>query len=135
LAEGGRTGNCVEAHLKALYGETGGPIVTLARQSSNGNRMYYIWIIIIGFIAGLIARWTSPAPNNPQGFILTCILGIIGAFVATWLGQALGWYRPDQGAGLIGAIVGAVIVLFIYHLIAGKGYADGPGGPGPRRWL
>jgi uncharacterized membrane protein YeaQ/YmgE (transglycosylase-associated protein family) len=95
--------------------------------------MYYIWIIIIGFVAGLIARWISPAPNNPQGFILTCILGIIGAFVATWLGQALGWYRPDQGAGLIGAVVGAVIVLFIYHLIAGKGYVDGPGGPGPRR--
>jgi uncharacterized membrane protein YeaQ/YmgE (transglycosylase-associated protein family) len=95
--------------------------------------MYYIWIIIIGFIAGLIARWISPAPNNPQGFILTCILGIIGAFVATWLGQALGWYRPDQGAGLIGAVVGAVIVLFIYHLIAGKGYVDGPGGPGQRR--
>ena len=82
--------------------------------------MYYIWIIIIGFIAGLIARWISPAPNNPQGFILTCILGIIGAFVATWLGQALGWYRPDQGAGLIGAVVGAVIVLFVYHLIAGS---------------
>jgi uncharacterized membrane protein YeaQ/YmgE (transglycosylase-associated protein family) len=97
--------------------------------------MYYIWIIIIGFIAGLIARWISPAPNNPQGFILTCILGIIGAFVATWLGQTLGWYRADQGAGLIGAIVGAVIVLFVYHLIAGKGYVDGPGGPGPRRRL
>ncbi|MEA2841663.1 MAG: hypothetical protein QOF41_2993 [Methylobacteriaceae bacterium] len=97
--------------------------------------MYYIWIIIIGFIAGLIARWLSPAPNNPQGFILTCILGIIGAFVATWLGQALGWYRADQGAGVIGAIVGAVIVLFVYHLIAGKGYVDGPGGPGPRRRL
>ncbi|MEA2805359.1 MAG: hypothetical protein QOE49_5454 [Rhodospirillaceae bacterium] len=97
--------------------------------------MHYIWIIIIGFIAGLIARWLSPAPNNPQGFILTCILGIIGAFVATWIGQALGWYRPDQGAGFIGAIVGAVIVLFIYHLIAGKGYVDGPGGPGTRRRL
>jgi uncharacterized membrane protein YeaQ/YmgE (transglycosylase-associated protein family) len=97
--------------------------------------MYYIWIIIIGFIAGLIARWLSPAPNNPQGFILTCILGIIGAFVATWLGQALGWYRADQGAGLIGAVVGAVIVLFVYHLIAGKGYVDGAGGPGPRRRL
>ena len=95
--------------------------------------MGIIWTIIIGFIAGLIARWISPAPNNPQGFILTCILGIIGAFVATWLGQALGWYRPDQGAGLIGAVVGAVIVLFIYHLIAGKGYVDGPGGPGRRR--
>jgi uncharacterized membrane protein YeaQ/YmgE (transglycosylase-associated protein family) len=94
--------------------------------------MYYIWIIIIGFIAGLIARWLSPAPNNPQGFILTCILGIIGAFVATWLGQAIGWYRADQGAGLIGAVVGAVIVLFVWHLIAGKGYTDGPG---PRRYL
>lgn len=97
--------------------------------------MHYVWIIIIGFVAGLIARWLSPAPNNPQGFILTCILGIIGAFVATWIGQAIGWYRPDQGAGLIGAIVGAIIVLFVWHLIAGKGYVDGPGGPGPRRWL
>jgi uncharacterized membrane protein YeaQ/YmgE (transglycosylase-associated protein family) len=96
--------------------------------------MHYIWIIIIGFVAGLIARWISPAPNNPQGFILTCILGIIGAFVATWIGQALGWYRTDQGAGLIGAVVGAVVVLFVYHLVAGKGYVDGPGA-GPRRWL
>src|SRR5437588_12986143 len=84
--------------------------------------MYYIWIIIIGFIAGLIARWISLAPNNPQGFILICILGIIGAFVATWLGQALGWYRPDQGAGLIVAIVGGVIVVFICPLFAGEGY-------------
>ena len=94
--------------------------------------MHYVWIIIIGFLAGLIARWISPAPNNPQGFILTCILGIIGAFVATWLGQLVGWYGPNDNAGFIGAIVGAVIVLFIYHLIAGKGYFDGLGGPGRR---
>ena len=94
-----------------------------------------IWIIIIGFIAGLIARVVSPGPNEPKGFILTTALGIAGAFVATFIGQTIGWYRPDQGAGLIGAIVGAVIVLFVYHLIAGKGYVDGPGGPGPRRWL
>jgi len=53
--------------------------------------MHYVWIIIIGFLAGLIARWISPAPNNPQGFILTCILGIIGAFVATWLGSVAVW--------------------------------------------
>jgi uncharacterized membrane protein YeaQ/YmgE (transglycosylase-associated protein family) len=94
--------------------------------------MGIIGTIIIGFVAGLIARWISPAPNNPQGFILTCILGIIGAFVATWIGQAIGWYGPNDSAHFFGAIVGAVIVLFVYHLIAGKGYVDGPG---PRRGL
>ncbi len=82
--------------------------------------MTILWIIIIGFIAGLIARWLSPAPNNPSGFIMTAIVGAIGAFVATYLGQAIGWYRADEGAGFIGAIVGAVIVLAIWHLIAGR---------------
>ena len=85
--------------------------------------MGILWTIIIGFIAGIIAKFLMPGPNNPSGFILTAILGIIGAFVATYLGQAVGWYRADQGAGLIGAVVGAVIVLFIYHMIAGRGYA------------
>ena len=61
-----------------------------------------------------------PGPNEPQGFILTTILGIVGAFVATYLGQALGWYGPNQGAGFIGAIVGACIVLFAYGFIASK---------------
>ncbi|MBN8920344.1 MAG: GlsB/YeaQ/YmgE family stress response membrane protein, partial [Rhizobiales bacterium] len=79
--------------------------------------MNILWIILIGFIAGLIARWLKPGPNNPGGFILTTVLGIVGAFVATFLGQAIGWYRVDQGAGLIGAIVGAVIVLFIWNMI------------------
>jgi uncharacterized membrane protein YeaQ/YmgE (transglycosylase-associated protein family) len=74
-----------------------------------------IWIIIIGFIAGIIARLLAPGPNNPTGFILTTVLGIVGAFVATFLGQAVGWYRPGQSAGLIGATVGALIVLFIWH--------------------
>jgi uncharacterized membrane protein YeaQ/YmgE (transglycosylase-associated protein family) len=82
--------------------------------------MGIIWTIIIGFIAGIIAKFISPGPNNPSGFILTAILGIVGAFVATWLGQMLGWYRPDQGAGLIGAVIGAVIVLFIWHMVAGR---------------
>jgi uncharacterized membrane protein YeaQ/YmgE (transglycosylase-associated protein family) len=82
--------------------------------------MHYVWIVIIGFVAGLIARWISPAPNNPQGFILTAVLGIIGAFVATYLGQALHIYPPGHEAGLIGAVVGAVIVLFIWHLVAGR---------------
>jgi uncharacterized membrane protein YeaQ/YmgE (transglycosylase-associated protein family) len=91
--------------------------------------MSILWIIIIGFVAGLIARWLSPAPNNPSGFLMTAILGVIGAFVATYLGQAIGWYRADQSAGLIGAVVGAVIVLFIWHLVMGRSYDSGYGGP------
>ena len=82
--------------------------------------MSILWTILIGFIAGVIAKFLSPGPNNPSGFIVTTILGIIGAFVATYLGQAIGWYRADQGAGLIGAVIGAVIVLFVWHLIAGR---------------
>ena len=80
--------------------------------------MGFIWTIIIGFVAGLIAKFLHPGPNEPSGFILTTILGIVGAFVATWLGQALGWYRPGEGAGLIGAVVGAVIVLVIWSMMA-----------------
>ena len=79
--------------------------------------MSILWTIIIGFVAGIIAKFITPGTNEPSGFILTTILGIIGAFVATWLGQALGWYRPDEGAGLIGAVVGAIILLFIVNLI------------------
>jgi uncharacterized membrane protein YeaQ/YmgE (transglycosylase-associated protein family) len=84
-----------------------------------------VWIIIIGFVAGLIARWISPGPNEPSGFILTTVLGIGGAFVATWIGQMIGWYRPDQGAGFIGATVGALIVLFVWNrLVAARVIPD-----------
>ena len=82
--------------------------------------MGIIWTIIIGFIAGVIAKFIMPGKNEPSGFILTTILGIVGAFVATYLGQALGWYRADQGAGLIGAVIGAVIVLAIWGTIASR---------------
>lgn len=82
--------------------------------------MGIIWTIIIGFVAGVIAKLLMPGDNEPSGFILTTILGIVGAIVATYLGQAVGWYRPGQGAGFIGAIVGAVIVLFVYSLFAGR---------------
>jgi len=82
--------------------------------------MSILWTIIIGFIAGVIAKFIMPGPNEPSGFILTTILGIVGAFVATFLGQALGWYRPGEGAGLIGAIVGAIIVLLVYGMIANR---------------
>ena len=86
--------------------------------------MSIIWTIIIGFVAGLIAKWIMPGRNEPSGFIMTTILGIVGAFLATWLGQALGWYRPGEGAGFIGAIVGAVIVLAIWGMIAGRRTTD-----------
>jgi len=82
--------------------------------------MGVLWTIIIGFIAGVIAKFIMPGDNEPSGFILTAILGIVGAFVATYLGQALGWYHPGEGAGLIGAVVGAIIVLFVYHLVTGR---------------
>ena len=82
--------------------------------------MGILWTIIIGFIAGVIAKFIMPGDNEPSGFILTTILGIVGAFVATYLGQALGWYRPGEGAGLIGAVVGAIIVLFVYGFFAGR---------------
>ena len=97
-----------------------------------------IWIIIIGFIAGIIARVLSPGANNPSGFILTTLLGIAGAFVATFIGQTIGWYRLDQGAGLIGATVGALVVLFIWNRLVVGGVVRDPGvsgAPGPRRWL
>ena len=82
--------------------------------------MSILWTIIIGFMAGVIAKFIMPGPNEPSGFVLTTILGIVGAFVATFLGQALGWYGPGQGAGLIGAVVGAIIVLLLYGMVAGR---------------
>jgi len=79
----------------------------------------FIWAIIIGFIAGAIAKFVMPG-RDPGGFIVTTLLGIAGAVVATWLGRTLGWYHGAQGAGFIGAIVGAAIILFIYRLVVGR---------------
>lgn len=81
--------------------------------------MSIIWTIIIGFIAGVIAKFLMPG-RDPGGFIITTLLGIVGAVVATYLGQAVGWYRAGEGAGLIGAVVGAIILLAIYRMIAGR---------------
>ena len=83
--------------------------------------MSIIWTIIIGFVVGVIAKFVMPGDKSePKCFILTTILGIVGAFVATYLGQAVGWYGAGESAGFIGAIVGAVILLFIYGLIQGR---------------
>jgi len=83
------------------------------------DAMHIIWTIIIGFVAGVIARFFHPGNKyEPKGFILTAVLGIVGAVVATYLGQAVGWYQADENAGFIGAIVGAIIVLFVWGFIA-----------------
>src|ERR1043166_2766956 len=80
--------------------------------------MHILWTIIIGFVAGVIAKFLHPGPNEPTGFIVTTLLGVAGAFVATYLGRAIGWYRPGEGAGLIGAVVGAIIVLVVWGIFA-----------------
>jgi uncharacterized membrane protein YeaQ/YmgE (transglycosylase-associated protein family) len=85
----------------------------------------FLWIIIVGFVAGILARLLSPGPSNPKGFILTTVLGIVGAFLATFVGQAIGHYGPDQGAGFITATIGAVVVLFIWNrLVAARVIPD-----------
>ena len=78
--------------------------------------MHILWLILIGFVAGIIAKLIHPGSNEPSGFILTTLLGIAGSFVATYLGQALGWYQAGQGAGLVGAVVGAIIVLVVWSM-------------------
>ena len=80
-----------------------------------------IWIIVVGFVAGIVARFLSPGPNNPSGFILTTVIGIAGAFLATLIGQAIGHYGPEQGAGFIMATIGALVVLFIWNRLVASG--------------
>jgi uncharacterized membrane protein YeaQ/YmgE (transglycosylase-associated protein family) len=82
--------------------------------------MGIIWTVLIGFIAGVLAKLITPGSNEPSGFILTTILGIVGAFLATFLGQALGWYEAGEGAGLIGATVGAILVLLVWGAVASR---------------
>ena len=87
----------------------------------------FVWIVLVGLIAGIIARFLLPGPNNPNGFVLTAVLGIAGAFLATWIGQSIGWYRPDQGAGLVGATVGSLLVLFVWHRMVVRRVVSDPG--------
>ena len=81
--------------------------------------MTIIWAIIIGLIVGIVAKFLMPG-RDPGGFIVTALLGIVGAVVATFLGQAMGIYAAGQSAGFIGAVIGAIVVLFIYRLLVGR---------------
>ncbi len=84
-----------------------------------------LYILIVGAVAGILARMISPGPNNPSGFILTIVLGIVGAFLATFVGQLIGHYGPDQGACFITATIGALVVLFIWsRLVASRVIPD-----------
>ena len=74
-----------------------------------------LWVIFIGFVAGTIARLISPGPNKPHGFVLTIVLGVAGAFLATFIGDYAGMYAPHRGAGPIGATAGAIVILFIWN--------------------
>ncbi len=82
--------------------------------------MGILWTLIIGFVAGIIAKFIMPGDNEPSGFILTTVLGVVGAFLFTFLGSALGLYSAGEGAGLIGAVIGAIIVLFIWGKFSNK---------------
>ncbi len=82
--------------------------------------MHLIWTILIGFVAGLVAKMLTPG-RDPSGFLITTAIGIAGSFVATYLGEALGLYRPGQSAGFFGAVIGAIVLLAVYHLVRGRG--------------
>lgn len=86
-----------------------------------------LYVLIVGLVAGFLARLLSPGPNNPTGFILTMVLGIAGAFLATFIGQAIGHYGPGQGAGFITATIGALVVLFIWNRLVARGVVSDPG--------
>lgn len=78
--------------------------------------MHWIWTILIGFFAGLVARMIMPG-KNPSGFIMTAVLGVAGSVLASFIGQAVGWYAPGHVTGFIGSVVGAIVLLFVYHAV------------------
>jgi uncharacterized membrane protein YeaQ/YmgE (transglycosylase-associated protein family) len=81
--------------------------------------MSIVWTVLIGFFAGLLARALKPGDDS-MGLIMTTVIGVLGALAATYLGQAMGWYTAGQGAGFIASIVGAIVLLFVWGLIAKK---------------
>jgi uncharacterized membrane protein YeaQ/YmgE (transglycosylase-associated protein family) len=86
------------------------------------DQMHIIWIIIIGFIAGALAKFIMPG-KDPGGFLITTALGIVGALIATYLGRLIGWYQEGESAGFIAAVIGAILLLVIYRLFRKKGSA------------
>jgi uncharacterized membrane protein YeaQ/YmgE (transglycosylase-associated protein family) len=81
--------------------------------------MSIIWTILIGFIVGVVAKFLTPG-RDPSGFFITAIIGVVGSVIATFLGRTLGLYQVGESAGFIAAVIGAIILLFLYRLVAGK---------------
>ena len=81
--------------------------------------MHILWTILIGLVAGAVAKFIMPG-KDPGGFIITILIGIAGALIATYLGHLIGWYQAGQSAGFIGAIIGSILILLIYRLIRRK---------------
>lgn len=82
---------------------------------------HWIWVIVVGFVAGLIARFLIPGPNNPSGFLMTTVLGIVGSVLANFVAEKLGWIADaSEGGHLLSGIVGAVVILIVYHLVASR---------------
>jgi uncharacterized membrane protein YeaQ/YmgE (transglycosylase-associated protein family) len=86
-----------------------------------------LWILVVGIVAGIIARFLMAGPNTPAGFVTTVVIGVAGAFFATWLGQSIGWYRADQGAGFIASSAGAIILLFLWNVLSANRLLPDPG--------
>ncbi len=81
--------------------------------------MHWLWVFVIGLVVGLVAKLLMPG-KDPGGCIITVLLGIAGAVLAGWIGHQVGWYKTNEGAGFIAAIVGAFLLLLIYRLVAGR---------------
>lgn len=81
--------------------------------------MGIIWTILIGFIVGIVAKFLMPG-RDPAGFFITAIIGIVGSFIAAYLGRALGFYQVGQPAGFIASVLGAIILLFLYRMVTGR---------------
>ena len=78
--------------------------------------MHWLWVILIGLVIGAVAKLLMPG-KDPGGFVVTILLGIAGSLVATWIGRAVGWYGPEQSAGFIMSVIGAIVILAIYHML------------------
>jgi uncharacterized membrane protein YeaQ/YmgE (transglycosylase-associated protein family) len=95
-----------------------------AHRSTGGPVMSYVWMALVGFVVGLIARAILPGSQS-LGIVLTTVLGIAGSFAAGFVGQALGWYQAGQGAGFIGSVLGAIVLLFVVSKLKGPGASTG----------
>lgn len=81
--------------------------------------MGILWTILIGFVVGIVAKFLMPG-RDPAGFIITVIIGVVGSVIATYLGRFMGFYQVGESAGFIAAVLGAIILLFIYRAVTGK---------------